>query len=277
MFFVFSFETALEAPIPYWDSTIDYEMDDPTKSILWSHRYFGNGFGYVKTGPFANFDTPVGKLFRNIGSDGSLFTHDGINNILSKHRFKQISEPHADDDASIEGQHNGVHIWVDGQMDNIQVSTYDPIFFTHHSFVDHIWEIFRALQKQRGIDPTTDTFEAPDDTVLQNFHDPTVGLPDFYNRDGYSDYIAYLVSYAPRAQCPFCSNSPNLYCDAKAYICVSRECDSTEYKGKPEEAKEAARAGEINRGGSKSSPFSIYHRDTRARMDSVTVDYDPKI
>jgi hypothetical protein len=124
------------------------------------------------------------------------------------------------------------------------------------------------------VNPDMDT---PDDTVLQNFHDPTVGLPDFYNRDGYSDHIAYLVSYTPRAQCPYCSNSPNLYCDAKTYICISREHDSTEYRGKPEEAKEAARDGEINSSGTKSNPFSMYYRDTRVRMDSVTVDYDPKV
>ena len=270
----FRLETALDVPIPYWDSTIDYEMDDPTQSILWSKRYYGNGIGYVKTGPFANFQTPVGPLYRNIGSDGSLFNKRDINIIFNKFRLSQISEPNADERASLEGQHNGVHIWVDGQMNNLDVSPHDPVFFAHHSFVDYIWEVFRTLQSQRGIDPTTDTFAPPVNVTFQNITEPTVGLAGYYNNDGYSKRIAAMVQYGKPLLCPLCSKSKDVYCDKMKHVCVSERRSPFEYRGKLEDAKKAAKDGGMEKDGPNYKPFGLYNRDTRTRMDSVTMDYD---
>jgi hypothetical protein len=71
-------------------------------------------------------------------------------------------------------------------VNNIEASSHDPVFFTHHSFVDHIWEIFRGLQMKCGIDPTTDTVQPPENVTLQNVTDPSVGLTGYYNEDAHS-------------------------------------------------------------------------------------------
>jgi hypothetical protein len=64
----YRFETAVGIPVPYWDSTICFEMEDPVESEVWTEDYFGNGFGQVESGPFSGFSTPIGPLIRNIGS-----------------------------------------------------------------------------------------------------------------------------------------------------------------------------------------------------------------
>ncbi|XP_052093197.1 tyrosinase-like protein 1 [Mytilus californianus] len=267
-------ESALGTPIPYWDSAIDYEMEIPVQSILWTSRYFGNGYGMVTTGPFANFETPLGRLFRNIGSDGSLFNRPGINMLLSKLRLQQISEPMADENASVEGQHNGVHNWVDGVMNNLESSPHDPVFFCHHAFVDYIWELFRKQQLTRGIDPATDTFEQPANVTFQAITEVAVGLRGYYNNDGYSNKIADMVKYEPHPQCPICASSQDLYCDGRKRVCVSRRRDPREYAGQPEEAMDMAMNNGMMNNGQNTNPFPFYDRDMRVRMDSVTLNYN---
>ena len=67
--FSHSLETACGVPIPYWDSTVDHDMADPTMSILWSDMFYGNGDGDVMTGPYQSVRTILGTpLERNIGT-----------------------------------------------------------------------------------------------------------------------------------------------------------------------------------------------------------------
>ena len=47
----------------------------------------------------------------------------------------------------MEFYHNGVHVFVGGQMDDVPCSPSDPVFFLHHSFIDRIWEDFRQLSQ----------------------------------------------------------------------------------------------------------------------------------
>ena len=43
----FRFEAAIGVPVSYWDSSLDFHMRDPTRAVVWSPKYFGNGFGEV--------------------------------------------------------------------------------------------------------------------------------------------------------------------------------------------------------------------------------------
>lgn len=62
-------ETACGVPIPYWESGLDHDMEDPTESILWSDDFFGNGNGVVTTGPFRRMRTILGgPIIRNYGT-----------------------------------------------------------------------------------------------------------------------------------------------------------------------------------------------------------------
>lgn len=264
----FRYETALGTPLPYWDSSIDQAMVDPTKSIVWTSKYFGNGFGEIETGPFAGFQTPGGSLIRNIGSDGMLFDKRMIPRIWSKTWLREISDPTAEEDDGLEDQHNGVHIWVDGHMDNLALAPHDPVFWLHHCFVDYIWEVFRMRQLARGINsaydfvPTNITGQNPDETAF--------GIEGYINRDGYSDRIARVVQYDPMPRCPYCGLSSDMYCNRNIGFCVSREQPSRTYQGNPVLARKVAKANGLAEG-KFGRAFKLTRRDKRVRGDSVTL------
>jgi hypothetical protein len=49
--------------IPYWDSTLDFNMQKPENSIMFSEIFIGNGRGIVYTGPFALWRTPAESTY----------------------------------------------------------------------------------------------------------------------------------------------------------------------------------------------------------------------
>ncbi|XP_063398946.1 tyrosinase-like protein 1 [Mytilus trossulus] len=218
--YLFILETALGCPIPYWDSSEDYVMKKPQDSVVWTPKYFGNGYGPVVTGPFANFQTPIGPLFRKINADGSLMDRGAvIKYVLSKRRVVDISSPTAKPISNMEGYHNNWHAWINGLMANLAYSAYDPIFFCLHSMIDNVYEIFRRQQVKAGIDPATDFVktgqkgQSPGDLSQIN---------GFINRYGQSHKLALQVQYQPLSQCPVCHDSKHKYCDSYRGVCVSR-------------------------------------------------------
>lgn len=272
----YRFETAVGIPVPYWDSTICFEMEDPVESEVWTEDYFGNGFGQVESGPFSGFSTPIGPLIRNIGSDGSLFQKTGILRLLSRSRFSEISEETAVDGDSLESQHSQVHVWVDGQMNILETSAFDPVFFSVHCFVDYIWELFRIRQKTLGINPGTDF--APTTVSGQSPNDAARGITGYLNVDGYSNRIAELVEYKLTPSCPACCSSTAMQCDHFKKVCVGKNKSVNSYVGRQENAIEIANKFGLSDG--KHGPtFALKFRDTRVRIDSVTLVYKlvPKI
>lgn len=226
------FETALRmkdpsVSVPYWASNLDSEMDDPTTSIIWSDRFLGNGDGFVTEGPFANFKVHSSDsiLTRNIGSSGSLMTNEGIHGVLSQNHTSDIVSPTAPQTHNLELQHNTVHVWIGGNMDDLSTSAEDPVFFLHHSFIDYLWEEFRTRQKMLGIDPETDY---PTDNWGDDSHAPeaNLGFGDLRNVDALSNVLANMVKYDPSPVCtrshPTCI-SKYLRCEATRPhpICVS--------------------------------------------------------
>ncbi|KAL4235257.1 hypothetical protein ACF0H5_006895 [Mactra antiquata] len=91
--FLVMFEEALRrvdptVVLPFWDSTIDNDMDNPVNSAIWSAGLFGNGVGDVMSGPAAGWVTDQGNLERNYGQASRLFAKDQIRKVLSKCEFK---------------------------------------------------------------------------------------------------------------------------------------------------------------------------------------------
>ena len=217
--------------LPYWDSSLDNELPDPSQSYMFSPEFMGNGNGPITTGPFAGWRRPPDPsspnsrqppVLRNVGVDGQLYSKESIEMILSRNDHSEIIAPNADPDYDIEIQHGGVHLFIGGEMEALETSPFDPIFFMHHAFVDYIWELFRMkLREQLGIDPSTNY---PMDHSIQ-FHgrDDIMDIANFTCGDGYSDQLMRTVEYEPSPSCssrrPSC-DSPYLRCLPQVGRCV---------------------------------------------------------
>ena len=228
MIFIFSVEEDLRLinpsiSLPYWDSTLDFDMVDPVDSIIWTETFLGNGNGFVTTGPFANWMAGANPLTRNIGEGSTLFTKEIIRRILTRCRIRDITSPTAMPQFNLETFHGGPHNWVGGQMSGLNTAAHDPVFFLHHAFVDYIWEIFRIRQARFcGVNPSTDY---PPTMGLHAAGRPMDGFPQYRNVDGYRSYwTRFWYRYERSPTCsmwrPFCG-SPYLRCDIRRRRCVS--------------------------------------------------------
>ena len=221
--------------VPYWDCSKDYYMDDPRESILWSEIFFGSGNGFVTDGPFGNWTNEnEGPLFREIGvHPSSLFSVPGLKAIFARRSHTMITLPQPDltQRFTIEGQQNGVHAWVGGQMRMREFSAQDPVHFLHRAFVDYIWNKFAENSE---VDPGTDY---PLKGGAE--HSPNASMYYFEqnsNSDGYKLDALYDDT-------PFCNstlmdcNSPWLECTYflgnKVHMCISRRRAFFEIKDKP--------------------------------------------
>ncbi|XP_067652668.1 uncharacterized protein [Haliotis asinina] len=192
--------------LPYWDSSLDNELDDPRQSPIFSPGFIGGGTvagngGVVSDGPFAGWETPNdGPLIRNIGGDGELFTLESIEAILSRERTRDIVPPLSLPANDLEFHHGGVHVYIGGIMNQLDTAAYDPVFYLHHAFVDYIWELFRTRQRALRIDPQLDypeefgsPFHAPNETMGFNLNLTT--------EQGYSDDLTTSYEYDPSPDC----------------------------------------------------------------------------
>ncbi|XP_052087658.1 putative tyrosinase-like protein tyr-3 isoform X2 [Mytilus californianus] len=213
------FEAALQeidnrVTLPFFDSRLDYNLDDPKESIFWGDNFMGDHSGVVTNGPFRLWRQRNGAfLERNGGASGSMISPMGIRNVLSRRRNIDILKPWANDRFDLENYHDAVHVWVGGTMRGLNTAPSDPVFFLHHCFIDYVWEQFRQRQT---VDSESDY---PFDQSAPPSHAPNRIMDNLEsgkkNIDGYSnDYTDQYYRYAnsPRT-CRQCRNRfPYLKC-----------------------------------------------------------------
>ena len=190
--------------------------NNPIRSVIWSETFLGNGNGIVRTGPFANWQTPFGPLNRNIGMAGRLITADDVTTMMNMRSGGRMA-------AYLEQIHNAVHQFVGGHMNIIPQSPLEPTFFLHHAYVDYLWwkwqnrvgypEAYRYPAEGRGP-------HRPDAPLINI--DVGDGV-QYTNAEGYSARWANMVSYRDSPTC-FAGGS----CGSSFLTCSSSRCASRE-------------------------------------------------
>ncbi|KAL4223301.1 hypothetical protein ACF0H5_016772 [Mactra antiquata] len=215
--------------IPFWASVLDNEMTDSSQSVIWSDGFFGNGNGVVNRGPLSNWPTitPNNTIKRNVGN-GNLLSYSDVENILMRTKNSDILMPTALPSSNFELMYAGPLNYIGGNINDLQRAAFDPIFFSHHAFVDQIWERFRMGQINAGIDPETDYPYDASDNRFSSSHAPdavtgfsTVGqgtlfgmrLAKLTQKVGFSNRFSDIIVYENVPHCPDCNHSPHLFCE----------------------------------------------------------------
>ncbi|XP_076448804.1 uncharacterized protein LOC143285427 [Babylonia areolata] len=221
------FEAALQdvdpsVCLPYWDSSMDSALPNPSDSYVWSGDFFGSWDGEVVHGAFANWRTPEGMtLTRSVNRDGQPFTREGIEAIMSRNTYEEILSPSEDPQYSLEIQHGGAHVFVGGAMERLDTAAFDIIFFLHHAFVDYIWDMFRNKMRNNGLDPE----RYPTGGEISDYHLPNapMGFGNLTQAEGYLDTLRESYEYQPSPECsrrnPDCG-SKYLWCNVTVARCV---------------------------------------------------------
>ncbi|VDM97282.1 unnamed protein product [Thelazia callipaeda] len=203
--------------IPYWDSVLDSYLPDPKDSIFFTPLFMGENdeFGNVVTGPFAYWSTIDGRpaILRSLGEKGKLFTEYDIADILAQTQIEQIMAytaplndcPYQPMFTALEYTHSFVHLWVGGHMEPPEQSSNDPIFYSLHSFVDLIWELWRQNHQSRWARETQYSQDIEQCSDPQHFSYANMRPFNLINRD--------------ESTC----SSPYLFCDSRIIPhCVSK-------------------------------------------------------
>jgi hypothetical protein len=126
--------------------------------------------------------------------------------------------PYQTDSGYPEYPHGAVHTFVGGLMANPSTAANDPLFHSHHCFVDLTWELWRDLRQtriQRINDYPPDNMDCSHPIHFKN--EKMSQFPYIKNIDGCrNEYTDNLYEYALRPSCTFKNpdcGSKYLFCD----------------------------------------------------------------
>uniref|UniRef100_UPI003B98819F Hemocyanin n=1 Tax=Pomacea canaliculata TaxID=400727 RepID=UPI003B98819F len=141
--------------LPYWDWTLPISQlpslfTEQTFYDAWKDEVLENPFarGYIKESKGYTVRDPQPELFK--------LSADGKHSVLFDEVLLVLEQTdYCDFEVQFEVTHNAIHYLVGGHqsysLSSLHYSSYDPIFFTHHTFVDKIWAVWQELQKRRGL------------------------------------------------------------------------------------------------------------------------------
>nr|ANE23704.1 hemocyanin type 1 [Haliotis rubra] len=141
--------------VPYWDWTkpiteLPHLLTDGEYYDVWQNAVITNPFarGYVK---FKDAFT-----VRNVQEGLFKMSTFGKHSLLFDQALLALEQTdYCDFEVQFEVMHNTIHYLVGGRQtyafSSLEYSSYDPIFFIHHSFVDKIWAVWQELQSRRHL------------------------------------------------------------------------------------------------------------------------------
>ncbi|EYC33685.1 hypothetical protein Y032_0002g930 [Ancylostoma ceylanicum] len=229
-----------EVALPYWDPTLDYELSDPTYSILWSRKLMGEQSydGYVDKSPFKNWTTLDGRrtFKRNVGDKGYLMKETDITTItdwtneyehIFAHTAASLNCPNPGYWSAIEYVGSKSQLFVGGDMQDFLTATNDPLFWSLYAMVDFIWEQWRELY-QPILSDREKQYPANDTTCSGPAHfrnSPMIPFNNFKVIDGLSTkYTQEFYKYEERPKCDGSNScgSKYLFCERGTRHCASK-------------------------------------------------------
>nr|WCA44164.1 hemocyanin [Crepidula fornicata] len=141
--------------LPYWDWTMPITQ---LPDLFTSETYYDAWRDEVVANPFARAYIKVagGYTVRDPQAQLKQLSRDGQHSALFDLVLLVLEQTdYCDFEVQFEVVHNAIHYLVGGRqlysMSSLEYTSYDPIFFVHHSFVDKIWAVWQELQKRRGM------------------------------------------------------------------------------------------------------------------------------
>src|SRR5215208_3633932 len=171
--------------LPYWDWTIDAQLEDPSVSEIWREDFLGgrnpNKNGRVTDGPFKNWEiqvnSPAGPISEYLRRDFDNtvqipfkeWAEYIINNRSEYDKFPwddQQTEPYSFRILLEIPIHNPVHNWVGGTMEEA-FSPGDPVFFFHHCNIDRIWANWQKKHNFLNEYPANDQIRDRNNQIIE--------------------------------------------------------------------------------------------------------------
>nr|KAG5689352.1 hypothetical protein BaRGS_019726 [Batillaria attramentaria] len=139
--------------MPYWDWTLPIGH---LPALVTEKSYYDSGRHEKLDNPFARSFIDESHVFTVRDPQPELLkvTNDGQHSVLFDEVLLALEQDdYCDFEIQFEMTHNAIHYLVGGHneysMSTLHYSSYDPIFFLHHSFVDKVWTVWQELQKKR--------------------------------------------------------------------------------------------------------------------------------
>jgi tyrosinase len=133
--YVQMFEQAMQdivptAYLPYWNWSEQFEIPHIFTEKTWHNPKTG------KTEPNPLLAQPMHGGAPTTRKPGPTAKLQRIGAKLAEARMATTYDNlHPD----LEGPHNGLHLWVGGDMQSTDTAAYDPVFWAHHSFVEYVF------------------------------------------------------------------------------------------------------------------------------------------
>lgn len=135
-----------DAALPWWDWTFDREV--PQAYAASSIDGDPNPLHHFRMRVPATVNNAAinRNTRRSPGTDpfGRLPTKSNIDAVLTDSDFASFSD-------RLQAHHDGVHMWVGGDMRDTTTAGFDPIFHTHHCMIDRIWYLWQLKWGNGGI------------------------------------------------------------------------------------------------------------------------------
>jgi hypothetical protein len=150
--YLFELERELQAivpgvSIPYWDWTKVVRGQEIYRAFsndpVWNRMGGANGASPIPNPPFRGWSAggrTCTRNFRqnngNVGGGGATYTFWSSQDI---YRLTHSSDSFSNFGTMVENIHGSPHVAIGGNMGSIPSSPLDPMFWSHHSFIDKMW------------------------------------------------------------------------------------------------------------------------------------------